>query len=844
MSNFIYASLSGFLNILTPIITYPYIARVLGPEKLGLLGVAGALSNYFIVLSLLGLPIYGVRAVARASRNPKALASVTGELISLGTISAAISFGAYVIAILLVPAYRSEFALFLIFGLGVPAAALNVEWFFQGMEKFKFIGLRNVAVKAGFVAALFFFVREGEDYRAYASLFSIALAVNAGINLRAARKLAPFRLFRSPPWRHLRPMALFGLFLFALSAYANLDLLFLGLLSNEREAGYYSVAIRLVRMVAALAATAGTVLLPRLSFVVDRDPKEYLRLLRHSSTYILMFALPAAAGLLSVADDAALVFAGPGFRGVEDSLKILAFVIPVFAASNFLQIQVLVPKGKEKAMTVSFGLGAGAAALALALLTKPYGQIGASIGMVLGEIVVLVAHAKLCGKDQLHRILDGRRILSYAVGAVLVYFVARFPRLFFEAGFLRLALSAVLGGGGFALFLFGLGDPYLKAALRTKKTLGNEEPGPDSARKKTVLHVINSLASGGAEKFLSELLPELQGQGYEVSVFALDARGEVYGKPLLERGIAVEYAESRKFPLFGLLRTMRRTKPDIVHAHLAPSFHWCALATLFSPGTVLLSTEHASGNRRMEKPILLGIERWTYRRYDCIACVSPSVAQALAGWLGPGAARTRIISNGIALDTFSAPVPPAADVAEWLAGRKGIAMVARFVKPKDHGTALRILARMPSDYALVLAGDGPERREIESLAVQLSLEARCRFLGARSDIPAVLAACRAYLQSSTIEGFGIAALEAMAAGLPVAAADAPGLGALVEGCGLLFPPGDERAGAEQILRLEDRLVRETAVERGRERAREFSIRRAAEAYAGVYARGFEERIEP
>lgn len=357
-----------------------------------------------------------------------------------------------------------------------------------------------------------------------------------------------------------------------------------------------------------------------------------------------------------------------------------------------------------------------------------------------------------------------------------------------------------------------------------------------------VLHVINSLVAGGAERLLSDLLPALGRQGVECSLLALDGRNEAFAEALRKGGVEVAFARAggaspySPARLFDIEREIARLGPDIVHAHLAPSFHWCAFASLRLKGPRYVTTEHASENRRMAMPLLRGLERFCYGRYGRIAAVSRESAASIADWLGFGPGRFRVIPNGIPLERFAAHAEPAPDVVAALAGRVGIAMVARLVPPKDHETALRSLARLPERFCLVLAGEGPERRSIEILAEELGLVGRLILLGSRDDVPEILAASSVYLQSSKVEGFGIAALEAMAAGLPVVASEARGLGELARGAGLLFPVGDSRACAEAIERtVSEPGLAPRLIEAGRARAAEYSIERCAEAYAALYA---------
>ncbi|HUX36371.1 MAG TPA: glycosyltransferase [Rectinemataceae bacterium] len=354
-----------------------------------------------------------------------------------------------------------------------------------------------------------------------------------------------------------------------------------------------------------------------------------------------------------------------------------------------------------------------------------------------------------------------------------------------------------------------------------------------------VLHVINSLAAGGAERMLVDLLPRLGLLDVSCSVLVLDGKDDVFSSQLREAGITVEFArEGQNSPysprnIAAIVATIGRHEPDIVHAHLGPSMHWCAIASLWARKVVLVTTEHATENRRWSLPLVKQLDAWCYGRYKAIVCVSEDARKAIELRAPRQAKRLAVIPNGIPLGRMSG-AKPAPDVVRLLEGRIGIAMTARFVPAKDHPTALRALAILHESHALVMAGDGPELDGARSLAAELGLGPRAIFLGTRNDIPSVLAACRVYLQSSRVEGFGIAALEAMAAGLPVVASDAPGLGALVDGAGLLFPAGDSGKCAECIGALENGQARDMAIATGMRRAAAHRIEGTAEKYEGLY----------
>lgn len=360
-----------------------------------------------------------------------------------------------------------------------------------------------------------------------------------------------------------------------------------------------------------------------------------------------------------------------------------------------------------------------------------------------------------------------------------------------------------------------------------------------------VLHVINSLAAGGAERLLSEMLPLLEHEGIHSEVLILDGSRAVFADTLSKCGIEVHVArpdEKRNHKanpynpmrFFSVIRTIHTRAPDIVHAHLAPSVYWCAIAQGFEKKPSYVLTEHASENRRMSMPFLRPIEKWLYGKYNLVCCVSESAHAALASWIGPAITKLAIVPNGIDLKQFRECSSVAEDVSAWLDGRIGVLMIARFVPVKDHMTALHTIAALPDRYALVLTGDGPELNRMQSYAQKLGITHRVLFTGSRVDIPQVLRSCSVYLQTSEKEGFGIAVLEAMASGLPVVASNVPGLSVIVNDAGILFPEKDYRAAAESIQHLEQGTLRNDLIAKGFERVQQYSLSNTVTSYASWY----------
>lgn len=349
-----------------------------------------------------------------------------------------------------------------------------------------------------------------------------------------------------------------------------------------------------------------------------------------------------------------------------------------------------------------------------------------------------------------------------------------------------------------------------------------------------VVHVIDSLNRGGAEVMLTAMAPHFQARGVACDVVALLRRPSSLEQSLLDNNIRLQFTDVPK--LYSLRQIPVLSKLlrgyDLIHVHLFPAQLWTVMAAARWRHCVpLVTTEHTawkSRRRWWQKPV----DQWMYQRYKRIACISDATAESLVQWCPGVADRVTLIPNGIPLGAFENASPADLDGVPKNAVR--LVFVARFYAPKDHATLLRALPAVP-DAHLILVGDGPFRTRLEQMAQSLGIRNRVTFLGEREDVAAVLKASDIYIHSTYSEGFGIAACEAMAAGLPVVASDVPGLAQLVAGVGILFPVEDDKALAYHL----NALIQSPAQQRemrkaGIQRARELSIENTVDCYIRMY----------
>lgn len=343
---------------------------------------------------------------------------------------------------------------------------------------------------------------------------------------------------------------------------------------------------------------------------------------------------------------------------------------------------------------------------------------------------------------------------------------------------------------------------------------------------------------GGAEKLALGLHHQFLSRNHDSTLISLAGEESgLVGKGIFSLGFSTPYDPFILPSLFDLKDELDLSKADIIHAHLFPSQLITGLLMEAMPFRArLVTTEHSTANRRRDTPAGRLIDRWFYRRFCRIICVSHAAAAQLADWIPEISSKLEVIFNGIDIDQF---------IGESLPGytdTKTILSVGRLTEAKNYSTAIEafslLCSKNDSDLLYCIAGAGKLESALKNQAIQLGVSERVRFLGEVSDISALMKNADVFFMPSSREGFGIAAVEAMASGLPVVASNLPGIGDVVgrhQQCGILVDPGSPLEMAEALLRLlEDDMLSLRMGSFGSERAAAFSIEITTDKYLGLY----------
>ncbi|MBC7804845.1 MAG: glycosyltransferase [Akkermansiaceae bacterium] len=359
-----------------------------------------------------------------------------------------------------------------------------------------------------------------------------------------------------------------------------------------------------------------------------------------------------------------------------------------------------------------------------------------------------------------------------------------------------------------------------------------------------ILHVINDLRLAGAERLLADLATQQRESGMDVSLAPLVACGSAFETNIRDAGVPLLMPD-RPHPIRSPSHIARFRRMiggyDLVHVHLFPAQLWIALAALTQgrSAPILFTTEHNTHNTRRNVRAFRLVDRLMYSKYDHIAAISEGTRDAMATYLPETASKISVVHNGIDPRRFTgsgSPEERACLFPQIPITAPLLLCIGRLEPQKDFPNLLWAFAQVP-DAHLAVIGTGPLQAELEALAQTLAIPTRVHFFGRRNDIPALLRNADVYVQASEWEGFGIAAVEAMASGLPLVITDVQGLREVVADAGIRVPRGKPDALADAIRKLlATPAQRQALSKRARERSQIFSIAATADAYKELYER--------
>lgn len=424
--NYLLNLVNSGTQILFPFLSFPYVSRIMMADGIGQVNFYGSIMQYIILACSLGIPMYGIREIARVRDNRLALQQTTVELLSLHTL---LTLGGYAVVALLcltVGRIQQNIPLFLIVSMNLFFTTIGCEWFYQGIEDFGYITVRGIIVKTLSLVFLFLFVKSKEQLLLY-GLYTVLGAL--GGNIFNFFRLCKYVHPREIDWKglalkpHLKAALAVFLFTVVTSIYLQLSSVLLGFMRDDEQVGYFAVGMKIVRMVLMVSSAFGAVMLPRISNIVaEKRLDEFERLSSKAFEFMVFLTLPMAVGMTLVSPYLVPVLCGPGYEPSIPVAAITSSVIFVIGLSNVLGMQIFYPLGKIGLVNLCTGIGAVVSLIVNLLLIPKLGATGSAIATLAAEMAVSLSML-LIGRGIIPFKFRWAWLADYVIGALLMALV-------------------------------------------------------------------------------------------------------------------------------------------------------------------------------------------------------------------------------------------------------------------------------------------------------------------------------------------------------------------------------------------------------------------------------------
>ena len=423
--NYILNLINTGTQMLFPLITFPYVCRVIEADGIGQINFFQSIISYISLFTCLGIPMYAIREIARDRSDVVQMNRTAMEILLLHSMLTLVGYAIVAILCLTVPQIQVNIPLFLILSLTIFFTAIGCEWFYQGIEDFKYITIRGLIIKTVSVVLLFIFVKSKTDLLYYGcyTVFGV-LGGNIFNFFRLRKYIHRENIIFSELHikRHVKPVLKVFSFSVVTSIYLQLNTVLLGFLKNALAVGYFAAATKVMQMLLTMSACLGSVMMPRASHLIAENKKdEFNRLIQKSYDFTLAIALPMTIGLIFCAPSLITALCGVKFEHSILPSQIIAPIILLVAISNVFGIQVLFPKGKINIVTFCCCIGAVADLILNLCLIPFFSYIGTSIAYLGAEVATTVS-MYFIGRKYIPIIYFKKSHLTYVLGCIVMAF--------------------------------------------------------------------------------------------------------------------------------------------------------------------------------------------------------------------------------------------------------------------------------------------------------------------------------------------------------------------------------------------------------------------------------------
>lgn len=420
LKNAIYNIVYQVFNILIPIVTVPYISRVLGKEGVGAYSYTNSYAQYFITFGMLGISLYGSRQIAQMKQDKEKMSNDFWNIYSLQLFCTLLATLIYIVIFVFIN--KNNVYLYLAQSLNILVAIVDISWFFIGYEEMKKVVLRNLTAKIVGIILIFALVKNENDIILYTLILGGSMLVGQILMWMSLKG----RVYITKPQiseikKHFLPACSLFMTQLAAQIYVLLDKTMLGLITNNAQVGLYENSQKTIKIALTVATSIGVVMLPRMSSLYAQNKlQEFKKMMYKSFSFISLLAFPTYLGIVSIADNFSPWFYGQSFSGIETLIKVGAIIIIPISISNVLGMQVMISIGREKKFTLSVLGGLVINLIINAFLIKEFGALGTTISSVVAEFTVTIIQFYYL-KDIVNFKIVLKKCIKPLIAAILMY---------------------------------------------------------------------------------------------------------------------------------------------------------------------------------------------------------------------------------------------------------------------------------------------------------------------------------------------------------------------------------------------------------------------------------------
>ena len=466
--NYIYNLTYQILIMIVPLITTPYLSRVLGAEAIGIYSYTLSITTYFILFGSLGVALYGQREIAYVQDDKMKRSKVFYEILLMRFITLGISMIIFYFTFAIKGQYSTYYRILI---LELISNVLDISWFFQGIEEFKKTVIRNTLVKIISVVCIFVFVKNVNDLYKYFITYVLSTFMgNISLWMYVPKYIEKIKIRELEIFRHFKPTIALFIPQVAVQIYTVLDKTMIGSIVNDKsEVGFYEQAQKIVKLLVTVATSLGTVMVPRMANTFASGNKEKIKeYMNKSFHFVLMLAFPLMFGMISIANKFVPVFYGDGYNKVIILINIIIPIVLAIGLSNVIGTQYLLPTKKQKGYTISVTAGAIVNFILNMIFIRLWKSVGASIATVIAEFVVTGVQFYSVRNEI--KFIDVIKIMkNYIIASIIMFIISMIIGKFITNNIISILVQLVVSTIIYFIILFILKDEMILSGIQMVK---------------------------------------------------------------------------------------------------------------------------------------------------------------------------------------------------------------------------------------------------------------------------------------------------------------------------------------------------------------------------------------